>query len=141
MTPKEIALVRQGFDQIAPMAQAAGELFYQKLFALDPSLRPLFRGEVAAQAGHLMAALAMVVRSLDDLGPVVGQIQALGRRHAAYGVQARMFDTVGQAFLATLEAGLGDSFTPDASAAWTAAYTLLAGAMIAAMAETEHEAA
>ena len=141
MTPKEIALVRQGFDQIAPMAQAAGELFYQKLFALDPSLRPLFCGEVAAQAGHLMAALAMVVRSLDDLGPVVGQIQALGRRHAAYGVQARMFDTVGQAFLATLEAGLGDSFTPDARAAWTAAYTLLAGAMIAAMAETEHEAA
>lgn len=141
MTPKEIDLVRQGFDKIAPMAQAAGVLFYEKLFALDPSLRPLFRGEIAAQAKHLMSALAMVVRSLDDLGPVVGQIQALGRRHVRYGVQPRMFDTVAAAFLATLEAGLGEAFTPEARAAWTSAYQILASAMIAAMAEAEHEAA
>ena len=141
MTPTEIALVRQGFDKIAPMAQTAGELFYENLFELDPSLRPLFRGEIAAQARHLMAALAVVVRSLDDLGPVVDRIQALARRHAGYGVQPRMFDTVGSALLSTLEAGLGDAFTPDARAAWTAAYAILASAMIAAMAETGREAA
>jgi len=140
MTPTEIALVRQGFDKIAPMALTAGELFYERLFALDPSLRPLFRGEIPAQAMNLMSSLAMVVRSLDDLEPVVGQIQALGRRHARYGVQPRMFDTVGEAFLSTLETGLGDDFTSDARAAWTAAYTVLAGAMIAAMAKAEHEA-
>ena len=134
MTPTEIALVRQGFDRIAPLAQDVGVTFYQTLFALDPSLRPLFRGDIRAQAGHLMGALAMVVQSLDDLGPVLDKVQALGRRHGGYGVQPRHFDIVGQAFLATLAAGLGTAFTPDARAAWTTAYQTLAGAMIAAMA-------
>lgn len=141
MTPNEIALVRQGFDCIAPTAETVGLAFYDRLFALDPSLRALFRGDIRTQVGHLMAALGMVVRSLDDLAPVLGRIQALGRRHVGYGVQPRHFATVGAAFLATLEAGLGDAFTPDARAAWTHAYETLAGAMVAAMAETVPEAA
>ncbi len=77
----------------------------------------------------------MVVRSLDDLGPVLGRIQALGRRHSGYGVQPHHFETVGTAFLATLASGLGDAFTASARAAWTRAYETLAGAMIAAMAD------
>jgi len=141
MTPNEIALVRQGFDHIAPTGEAVGLAFYDRLFALDPSLRALFRGDIRTQVGHLMAALGMVVRSLDNLAPVLERIQALGRRHGGYGVQPQHFATVGAAFLATLDAGLGDAFTADARAAWTRAYETLAGAMIAAMAGPVTEAA
>ncbi|MEJ0018354.1 MAG: globin family protein [Acetobacteraceae bacterium] len=135
MTPAEIALVREGFERIAPDAETVGLAFYQRLFTLDPALRPLFAEDLRPQVGHLMGALTLVVRSLDDLTPVLGQIRLLGRRHAGYGVKPRDFDTVGAALLGTLEAGLGDAFTPEAKAAWTAAYTTLAGAMVAAMAE------
>jgi hemoglobin-like flavoprotein len=83
----------------------------------------------------------MVVRSLDDLAPVLERVQSLGRRHVGYGVQPWHFATVGAAFLATLEAGLGDAFTPEARDAWTHAYETLAGAMVAAMAEIMPEAA
>ena len=140
MTPTEIALVRQSFARIAPMREAAGLAFYERLFAMDPSLRALFRGDIATQAGHLMSALGMVVRSLDDLRPILGRIQDLGRRHVGYGVEPRHFDTVGGAFLATLEGALGDAFTPEVKAAWVTAYTLLAGAMIDAMAEVRRAA-
>jgi hemoglobin-like flavoprotein len=141
MTPDEINLVRRGFDRIAPLAEQVGLEFYERLFALDPSLRALFRIDLPTQVGHLMGALTMVVRSLDNLAPILAQIQVLGRRHASYGVQQRHFAIVGVALLDTLEARLGDTFTPEARAAWTRAYETLAGAMIAAMADTMPRAA
>ena len=38
---------------------------------------------------------------------------------------------VGSTLLWTLEKGLGEAFTPDVAAAWTAAYGTLSGYMIA----------
>jgi hemoglobin-like flavoprotein len=141
MTPTEIMLIRQGFDRIAPFARQMGVAFYERLFAIDPSLRRLFNIDIESQAGHLMAAVAMVVRSLDDLSPVLEQIQKLGRRHAAYGVLPAHFAMSGAPFLDTLADVLGDAFTADARAAWTRAYETLTGAMIAAMADAVPEAA
>ena len=131
----EIALVRSGFDRIAPDAERIGLAFYDRLFALDLSLRTLFPTNLRPLAGHLMAALAMVVRSLDDLAPVLDQVRALGHRHASYGVEPRDFTTVGTALLATLEAELDEAFTEAARAAWSSAYGTLSDAMIAAMIE------
>jgi len=133
MTPTDIALVRAGFDRIAPEAERIGLAFYDRLFALDISLRTLFPNDMRPQAGHLMAALAIVVESLDNLAPVLAQVQALGRRHASYGVKPHDFATGGVALIATLEAELGEAFTEDVRAAWSAAYGTLTDAMIAAM--------
>jgi hemoglobin-like flavoprotein len=141
MTPTEIALVRQSFERLVPVRQSLGLAFYDRLFAADPSLRALFRGDIGTQAGHLMAALQMVVRSLDDLGPVLGRIEELGRRHAGYGAEPRHFATVGGVFLVTLREALGAAFTPEVEAAWASAYGTLAGAMMAAMAEAMPRAA
>jgi len=135
MTPSEIALVRQGFERIAPDAENVGLALYQKLFELDPSLRRLFGNDMRRHGRNIMAALAMVVGSLDDLGPVLAQVQSLGRRHASYGVQPRDFATGGVALIATLEAGLGEEFTAAAREAWSRAYTTLTDVMIAAMNE------
>ncbi len=41
MTPDEIASVRNSFAMVPPIAGPAGGLFYDQLFALDPSLRRL----------------------------------------------------------------------------------------------------
>ena len=82
-----------------------------------------------------MAALTMVIRSLDDLSPVLERARALGRNHAAYGVKPHDFTVVGAALLATLEQGPAEDFTAQAREAWTIAYTTLAGAMVGAMAD------
>ena len=141
MTPDEINLVRQGFDRIAPLAEQIGFEIYERLFAMDPSLRALFHIDMPTQVHHFMGALTMVVQSLDNLTPILEQIQALGRRHATYGVQPRHFAMGGVALLDTLEARLGEAFTPEARAAWTRAYQTLTGAMIAAMTNTMPQAA
>src|SRR5512139_3411111 len=129
MTPETVARVRSSWQQVLPIQKAAAELFYGRLFELDPSLRPLFRGDMAEQGRKLMTMINTVVMSLDNLAPLLGAVEDLGRRHVAYGVTEAHYDTVGSALLWTLDKGLGEQFAPPVEAAWTEAYTTLASAM------------
>lgn len=134
MTPQDIQLVQAGFEKVAPIAETAAGLFYNRLFEIDPSTRPLFRGDLKAQGNMLMQTLGTAVRNLHQPDRIIAAVQALGRRHVGYGVKDAHYDSVGQALLWTLEQGLGADFTPAARAAWTQAYTLLAGIMMEAAA-------
>ena len=82
-----------------------------------------------------MQTIAVVVAGLDKLDTLVPAVQALGRRHAAYGVRDGHYATVAAALLWTLEQGLGAAFTPAVRQAWATAYGLLASVMQAAAAE------
>jgi hemoglobin-like flavoprotein len=129
MTPTQIALVQSNFELVADKPDLVAGLFYGRLFELDPNLRALFKGDMAAQGRLLMHMIATAVRALGDVAAIVPAVQALGVRHVAYGVKPTDYATVGAALLWTLEKGLGPVFTPEALAAWTATYTLLAGVM------------
>jgi hemoglobin-like flavoprotein len=122
-------LVQESFATIAPIADDAAMLFYQKLFELDPSLERMFRGDMAEQRRKLMQMLTAAVKGLDRLEQLVPVVQDLGRRHATYGVTDQHYETVGAALLWTLEMGLGRAFTADVKEAWVTVYTLLATTM------------
>jgi nitric oxide dioxygenase len=137
VNPDQIALVQHSFVKVAPMAETVAELFYARLFELDPGLKPLFRhGDMRQQGRMLMKMLTITVQGLSSLDTIVPAVQALGRRHSGYGVQPRDYETVGAALIWTLEQGLGAEFTPDVRGAWTAAYGLLSGVMLEAQLET-----
>ncbi len=86
MTPTDKSLVQQTFAQVVPIADQAAALFYGRLFELDPSLRPLFKGDMTAQGKKLMQVLGYAVGKLDALDELVPAVAALGRKHAGYGV-------------------------------------------------------
>jgi hemoglobin-like flavoprotein len=130
MTPDQQALVQASFAKVVPIADTAATLFYEDLFRRDPSLRALFKEDMAEQRRKLMAAIGTAVASLRNWGNVAPAIGALGGRHAAYGVRAEHYDTVGQALIATLQKGLGDAFTPEVKEAWLACYATVAATMI-----------
>lgn len=133
MTPQQQDLIRASWASVAPIADDAARLFYDRLFELDPSLRPMFaHTDMAGQRKVLMQTLAVVVKSIDRLETLVPAVEALGRRHVGYGVRPGHYATVGRALLDTLETGLGGAFTPAVREAWSEAYTLLAGVMLAA---------
>ena len=137
MNPTDIDLIRTSWSGVEPIADTAAGLFYGRLFELDPAIERLFRRtDMAAQRKILMQTLTVVVKSLDKLEQLVPAVQALGRRHAGYGVRESHYATVGEALLWTLEQGLGASFTPPVRAAWAEAYGILASVMIAAA--TDH---
>jgi len=134
MTPEQIALVQGSWQKVVPIKDKAAELLYGKLFELDPALQRLFKGDMREQGRKLTAMLNTIVSKLSHLDELVPAAQALGRRHAGYGVKEEHYATVGEAFLWTLSAGLGDAFTDDVKTAWTVAYTTLANVMIDAAA-------
>jgi nitric oxide dioxygenase len=133
MTPDQIALLRTSFDAVRPISEQAAALFYNRLFEIAPEVRPLFKGDMAEQGRKLMATLAVVVNGISDMEKLRPAVEALGRRHADYGVEAAHFAPVGAALLWTLEQGLGEAFTPDVRAAWTEAYAALSATMLEAM--------
>jgi nitric oxide dioxygenase len=137
MSPDEIALVRDSFAQVRPIAPKAAELFYGRLFEVAPGVRPLFTGDMQQQGAKLMASIGMVVASLDRLESIMPAVQDLARRHVGYGAQPAHYAVVGECLLWTLEQGLGDGFTPATRAAWGRAYGALSGAMIAAASGSE----
>jgi len=144
MTPHQIALIRDSFDKVVPIQATAAELFYNRLFTIAPEVRPLFKGDMAEQGRKLMAALALITRSLDDLDTLLPTAARLAERHVGYGVQPEHYPPVGEALLWTLETGLEDAFTPEVKRAWAEAYGTLSAVMIAAaypMAAADPEAA
>jgi methyl-accepting chemotaxis protein len=131
MHPQTIHAVQRSWAQVRPIGHVAGPLFYRKPFAADPALRPLLRGDLAAQAAKLMQMIDAAVSRLDDLPTLVPTLQQLGRRPHAHGVQPAHCASVGAALLATLAEGLGPAFTPPLRAAWTTVYGAMAELMMA----------
>ena len=138
MKPETIQLIQSSWKKVVPIADTAATLFYERLFEIDPELRPYFSAtDMASQRKKLLQALAMVVNALNDVEAVLPQIESLGRRHVDYGVEDRHYDTVGAALIWTLEKGLGADWNPEVQDAWTQAYGLVAGVMKGAAAEVE----
>lgn len=129
MNPASITLVQDSWKKVVPIAEQAAALFYDELFALDPSLRSLFKTDMKAQGRKLTSMLNTAVVNLGQIETILPAVQDLGRRHVGYGVKPAHYETVGTALIATLEKGLGGDFTPGVRAAWVEAYTALAGVM------------
>lgn len=129
MTPVQIELVQGSWKQVQVISSTAAELFYANLFTLDPSLKPLFKGDMKEQGRKLMAMIGVAVNGLSRLDEIVPAVQSLGKRHAGYGVRDEHYATVATALIKTLQTGLGDGFTPDVKEAWVSAYTILSMTM------------
>jgi hemoglobin-like flavoprotein len=130
MTPDQVTLVQQSFAKVAPISETAAVLFYDRLFEIAPSVKPLFPTDMKEQRKKLMATLAVVVNGLNNLDSVLPAASALAKRHVTYGAKPEHYPVVGAALLWTLEKGLGDGWSPDVAAAWTTAYGTLSGYMI-----------
>lgn len=130
MTPKQINLVQETWQLVLPIAPKAAEIFYDTLFELDPSLKPLFQNNITEQGKKLMTMLDTAVKLLNKPDQLIPAVQKLGVRHNDYGVIPQHYDTVGAALLKTLKIGLGKDFTAPVKTAWTAVYKVLATSMI-----------
>ena len=135
MHPAQAQLIRESFASVEPRAGIAALMFYQRLFALDPSLRKLFQHDIEQQGVKLMQALRFAVATLDNPRQLQPALEALGRRHFYYGVEDRHYDTVGAALLDTLEHLLGPAFTAEVKQSWVEVYTHIANTMKEAAAQ------
>ena len=130
MTEDQVKLVQQTFAEVAPTSEQAAVIFYDRLFEVAPGVKAMFPSDMTEQRTKLMGTLAVVVNGLSNLSSVLPAASALAKRHVGYGATPEHYPVVGGALLWTLEKGLGEAWTPDVAAAWTAAYGTLSGYMI-----------
>lgn len=129
LTPRQVELVQSTFRSVQPMSATAAELFYKRLFEIEPEVAALFNVDIGRQGREFMQVLAVAVGGLSNMSPLAPMIQQLGVRHAAYGVKPRHYDSVRQALLYTLAVILQDEYTDEVRSSWATAYAMIAGVM------------
>ena len=86
LTAKEKRLVRESFLALEPAYDLVGQLFFRKLYRLDPFFRNRFAGPVEVQGRKFMAGLKLGIIAInydDGLAPV---LRLLGVRHRRCGI-------------------------------------------------------
>lgn len=132
LSEHQISLIQDSFKKVVPIAGTAAQIFYAKLFEYDPTLRPLFKGDMDQQGQKLMKTLGTAVSGLRDLNKLVPVLQGLAKQHLDYGVKLEDYTPVGNALIYTLGAGLKEDFTPETKAAWIALLKVVIEVMRAA---------
>ena len=126
LTAEQKMLVQTSFVKVAVIADQAAELFYKRLWEIDLTTKPLFaKTEMKTQGAKVMQMIGTAVGALNSLDLLVPAVEALGKRHLAYGVTKEQYESVGQALIWTLEQGLGADFTPEVKDAWVEVYGIL----------------
>jgi hemoglobin-like flavoprotein len=97
---------------------------------MDPRLKSLFKTDMRERGRQLAGMLGTMVANLARFDQPLPRVRELGRRHIACNVKPEHYQTMGVALLETLEAALEDDFTAEVRNAWSAAYAMLATAMI-----------
>lgn len=141
LTTRQIELIQSAVPVITGNADAVATAFYAQLFALDPSLRALFRGDMVEQGRKLLTMLGVALNNVDKLDTLHPALESLGRRHLGYGISKHHYTTVGQALINTLEAAFGEAFTPEVRAAWVTLYGTLVDAITRGLYEPPTESA
>ncbi|SRR6185503_12916859 len=113
----QIALVQKSWKEVLIFQDAAAQLFYTRLFALDPAFA-ILPGEIREQGRKLVAMMTVAVNGLARIETLVPVIEVLGRRHSGPA-------TVAGALLWMLQKGLGKAFTPETKQAWQIACGIL----------------
>ena len=130
MNPEHLRIVKSTWRRLEPIADVAARLFYERLFDVNPELKPLFHPvDMRRQQDNLVRAIDHVVQHLDHPDRLLPDVAGLGRRHRTYGVTDAHYEAVGNALLWTLQQGLSKTWTPEVEDAWIAAYGLLSGVM------------
>ncbi len=132
VSEQQKVLVQESFKVVEKISDVAADMFYQRLFDIEPDLRSLFSEDLREQKKKLMGALKVLVNTLDHPDKLIPILEDMGRKHKTYGVVEDHFVPVADALVWTLEEGLGSDFTEEVRHAWTALYSAVASIMIEA---------
>lgn len=130
MNPKQVVAVKSSYEHLRGKHAQFADLFYDRLFEIDPDTRALFPDDMEAQKKILLQTMDAVVDCLDDMDGLTPVVAQLGQRHHGYGVKAWHYSSAGAAWYWALDQTLGESFTMETKLAWTTAFCALTKIMI-----------
>jgi hemoglobin-like flavoprotein len=137
----DLEALETSFDLVAPRGDELMDVFYARLFAAAPAVRPLFAAvDLSRQKTMLLGTLVLLRKSLRDLDAIVPKLRELGARHVAYGARPQHYPVVGATLIASMAEIAGEQWTLEYERAWSAAFDVVAGAMMEGAEQAELEA-
>ena len=129
MTPESIARLKSSLSEVSSQPRALAARFYGELFAAAPTLRPLFPADMTSLQGHFEAALALVIRNLEEMAVLHGPLSELGVQHVHWGAKPEHYAIVRDALVRAIQASSG-SWTSELEADWRRAITAICVPML-----------
>ena len=129
MTPEAITRVKSSYTAVASQPRRLASRFYLELFAAAPNLRPLFPTELTSLQGHFEAAVALVVRNLDDMKVLEQPLRELGAQHVHWGARPEDYVTAREALIAAIRS-LSAEWDSALEAHWRSAITAIVVPML-----------
>ncbi|MGX1199182.1 globin domain-containing protein [Parvibaculum sp. MBR-TMA-1.3b-4.2] len=120
LTERDADIISQSIERVAELAGDPTPLVYEKLFAQQPEMKPLFVLDLDGNArGHMLSEALNCV--LDMLGPksyAPVLIQCELTNHQGLGVPPRVFATFFDVVAETFREILDDEWSAETEAAW-----------------------
>jgi len=136
----DVELLETSFKALAPSANKLAKRFYEELFARYPAVKPMFANTTPAkQQKKLVAALALVVKSLRKPDALVEVLTNLGGTHQGYGAEPAHYEAVASTMLDVMEEFAGDLWTDEVHSAWQKALETIATAMLNGYKDSEEK--
>jgi hemoglobin-like flavoprotein len=129
MTPEAIDRVKSSYASVAARPRTLAARFYMELFAVAPNLRPLFPADLTSLQGHFEAAVALVVRNLDDMKVLHESLRELGAQHVHWGARPEDYVTAREALVSAI-GSLSPQWSAELEGHWRAAVTAIIVPMI-----------
>lgn len=127
-----IVRLRSTYEQVRESGPRLAEIFYAKLFARAPHLRPLFNSEPKAQCEKLMASLDAIVHNFESPIENAAMLSALGRRHVEYGAKPEHYELVIELLTESMRDLLGNRVDEQRLDEWRLALRLVSNQMLSA---------
>ena len=132
MNKRELELVQISWGKANLNADEFVQLFYKRLFEIDPKLQALFKRSMGMQGRKIMSMFSSAVEYMGQTEKVLPPLIAAGKRHIQYGVENKDYESVRQALMQTMTEELGNEFDSETRAAWELAYSKIQDIMSSA---------
>jgi hemoglobin-like flavoprotein len=129
MTPERITRLTSSLAEISVEPRALASRFYHELFTAAPALRALFPADMTSLQGHFEAALALVIRNLQDMSALQESLRDLGAQHVHWGAKPRDYFLVRSALIRAIRSA-STSWSEELEADWRHAITAIAVPML-----------
>jgi hemoglobin-like flavoprotein len=129
MTPERLARLRHSFAEVSAQPRALASRFYEELFTAAPRLRQLFPADMTSLQGHFEAALALVIRNLEDVTALHDSLRDLGVQHVHWGAKPGDYFFVRDALIRAIRSA-ATSWSDELENDWKRAITAIAVPML-----------
>lgn len=122
-----VETLEESFDILAPSVAKIVKTMYTRLFELSPRIVEIFKGHDPRK----QLRTVMVLRdSFDDLSEITPELEALGARHASWGVEEQDYALMGPVLLESMAMATAPYWRSEYTAAWAELFEVVQVVML-----------